>query len=493
MRNIDLITNRILQSRYIIPLLAFLIPIIIRTVPEILIGPYVLGFDTMGFYVPITLSWLSDGIDIFGYLSIAPLFYTILIAIVDAGIPIIIALKVISPLLLGVLGFSIYYYAHKGLGWSSTKGLATALLGTLYFVSLRISWDMLRNELGLIFLFIVLTLLTLSKNGSWKQYILLSLAMISVIVSHQLVSVIMLGIVLFTVVYGVYRKAFSRALYLIIASFPSVIFFFVVYFSSTVLPSGFQNYAFSAESPLANWLGFPTYQSMLLSEGGFFLYCYLPLLPLAIVSLKKLADFQLRSWLLLSLILLLIPFAFVSPFRWLLILIYPLAFYVIEALSRLKLTKWKHSKFTIRKLVILYLVISTSFLSLGYLISQPETPFVYFNPQYLNYYSNQIPTSMLQNTISPMDFQGTINALQWFKNNVTGNATLLTHTVFYGWALLTINNYQLRDYGFSDPSEAAALVKTTGLSPIYLIWWINGEGSEKSLDLNLPVGTLRQC
>jgi len=37
---------------YRFALAAFLIPLFIRTIPEILVGPYPIGWDTIAFYVP---------------------------------------------------------------------------------------------------------------------------------------------------------------------------------------------------------------------------------------------------------------------------------------------------------------------------------------------------------------------------------------------------------------------------------------------------------
>ena len=241
----------ITKKGYIVPLLAFLLPLLVRVIPEVLVGPYVIGFDTMGFYVQNIFALLYEGVDFWSYLAVAPLFYALLMSLVSAGIPIVVALKVLPPLLLGLLGLSIYYYAHSGLGWSSIKSLAPALLGTIYFVALRISWDMLRNELGLIFLFVVLTFLIHIKAGSWKRYLLLSLAMVAVVLSHQLVAVIMLGIVLFIVFHNLFEKNFQKSLVLIVASLPAAVFALVVYFFA-VVPDGFQNYATSTELLLAN-------------------------------------------------------------------------------------------------------------------------------------------------------------------------------------------------------------------------------------------------
>jgi hypothetical protein len=40
-------------------LAAFLIPVFIRSIPEILAGPYPIGWDTIAFYVPNTLDWAT--------------------------------------------------------------------------------------------------------------------------------------------------------------------------------------------------------------------------------------------------------------------------------------------------------------------------------------------------------------------------------------------------------------------------------------------------
>ena len=57
-------------------------------------------------------------------------------------------LKVLPSVLLGFLGLAMYGYARRGLGWSPKKSIVPALVGTLYFVALRVSWDAFREELA---------------------------------------------------------------------------------------------------------------------------------------------------------------------------------------------------------------------------------------------------------------------------------------------------------------------------------------------------------
>jgi hypothetical protein len=50
--------GRIVRS-YRFALAAFLVPVFIRSIPEILVGPYPIGWDTIAFYVPNTLDWAT--------------------------------------------------------------------------------------------------------------------------------------------------------------------------------------------------------------------------------------------------------------------------------------------------------------------------------------------------------------------------------------------------------------------------------------------------
>lgn len=470
--------HSLLTKRYVFPFLAFVVPLLLRAVPEVLMGPYAVGFDTMGHYVPTTLLWLRGNVSFLSFIGTAPLFYSIIISLVSLGGSLVMVLKVVSVAFEGFLSLSIYAYAQKGLGWSPRKSTATALLGTLYFVALRVSWDSLRNMLGLVIFFVALTLFTLSeRNGySRKRYALLSLSMVAVVLSHQLVSVLMLGVFAFTIGYKLLRREQAKALRLILVCLPATLLFLAVFFLVPSVPEFRLIFGFSNAND--GWLalfGFSSYPAMLVSEAGFFFYCFLPLFPLFLLGIWRLKNFQIRSWIVVSLILLFVPMVSPSNLRWVIMLTYPLAFCVVEALSRLKSVSWNRFGFTLRRIGIVYLVLMVSVLSLGFMLIPPENPFPYFSEP-VNGYVYQIPTSMLQNTVPKIYCQDTVNALQWFRNNVDSNAVLLTHRAFYGWAMLTVNTDQLVLYEYDNPANTANTVAQEGQSKIYLIWWLNGQG-----------------
>jgi hypothetical protein len=460
------------------PLLAIVVPMLLRAIPEVLIGPYVIGFDTMGHYVPTTMLWMRGNVSFFSFIGTAPLFYSIIISLVSLGGSLGMVLKVVSVALEGFLGLAIYGYAKKGLGWSPKKSIAVAFLGTLYFVALRVSMDSLRNMLGLVFFFVVLTLYSIGeRNGySRKLYALISLSMVPVVLSHQLVSVIMLGVFAFTIGYNLLRKEQAKAFRLVLAVLPATALFLMVLFLFTSVSEFRLIFGFSNAND--GWLalfGFGSYPAMLLSEAGFFFYCFLPLLPLLLLGIRRLKNFQVRSWIVVSLIMLFVPMVSPSNLRWVLMLTYPLAFCAIEALSRLKFISWKRFSSTLHLIGIIYIVLMVSILGLGFMSMQSENPFPYFSEP-ANGYIYQIPTSMLQNTVSKIDCPDTVNALQWFKNNMDSNAVLLTHRAFYGWAMLTLNTSQIALYEYDNPENTAELLAQQGNNQLFLIWWVNEQG-----------------
>jgi len=454
----------------VFPLLAFFIPLAVRVIPEVLVGPFIVGFDTLGYYVPNVLTWLRGGVDFWGFVAVAPFFYVILMGVTVVGVPIVLSLKVLPPLLLGFLGLAVYFYAKKGLSWSPKKSLLVALVATLYFVALRISWDMLRSELALIFLFAAL--IFLAKGGSsFRSGVLLSLAMLSVVFAHQLVAVVMFFIVLVTVVRLGFDGKMVDVRRLVVSSVPAGLLFLVIVYANYFVSSSFSvlnGFPAQGSAGFMALFGFASYSDMLANTLGFLVFCYLPLLPLVVLGVRRFgSNLQMKAWVVWVFIALfsavISPNAFVAalPYRWVLLLSFPLAFYAAEALTHFRLSIYR---------IAVGLMLAT--LSLGFLVLPNGNPFPYFT--LFPYY---VPTSALQNTVSSSDCQDTVNALHWLRSNMHGGARLLVHDVFYGWSLLTLNRNQVISYGYGDPEKVAEeTVRNGSVYRLYLIWWTNGNG-----------------
>lgn len=471
--------DTLLPKKFPLPLLAFAVPLLIRLIPEVLMGPYLVGFDTMAYYVPTTTLWLHGGISLGSFIATAPLLYSFTAGLTLASGSVLLVLKVFPSVLLGLLGLAMYFFARRGLGWSPTKSLVPALVGTLYFVALRISWDALREELALIFFFVALTLLLVNSAKpklSWKGYAAFSLALVAVVLSNQVIAAIVLGVLLFTVVHKFVRRSRVEATRIILFSIPAVVLFFATFYLSPAVPE--YRLIFGFPSTTDGWLalfGYSSYRAMLATEAGFVIYCFLPLLPLALLSVKRFSNFQMRSWVILVFATCFVPMVSPSDLRVAMLLVYPLAFYATEGLSALKTIRWKRYNTNLLRIGLVYLMLVTAVFSLGFMVMTPQNPFPYFNLG-TNAYIYTIPSSMLQNTVSISDCKSTVTALSWLKDNMTGNAVLLVHRAFYGWAISTFNPDQLIMYEFGNPLDAAATASQQGYSQIYLIWWVNGKG-----------------
>jgi len=433
-------------------------------------GPFVVGFDTLGYYVPNTLLWLRNGVGFWNFMAVAPFFYVLLMGVTSVGISTVLSLKVMAPVLLGFLGIAVYFYANKALSWSPRKSLCVTVFATLYFVALRISWDMLRTELGLIFLFAAL--IFLGKDGSpLRNGVLLSLAMLSVVLSHPLVALVMFFIVLVTTTrLGLDRKM-VEARRLVVSSVPAGVLFLVVVYANYLVSSKFSvigSFPAQDSGGFMALFGFLSYPDLVVNTLGFLFFCYLPLLPLVVLGARRFGNnLQMKAWVFLVFILLLSvlisPNAFVAvfPYRWTLLLAYPLAFYAAEAFANLKLSVYKLG---------VGLMLGT--LTLGFIVLPNNLAFPYYT-----FFPLYVPTSMLQNTVPSTDCQDTANALQWLRNNMSNDARLLAHDAFYGWAILTLDAGQVIRYGYGDPETLAQTLVKNGLrGQLYLIWWVNGSG-----------------
>ncbi len=474
-------SNRLFKNAngsWLIPLLAFLIPLLIRAVPEILMGPYLTGFDTMAHYVPTLLHWQTGNVDLASFLATAPLFYSFTLLFISGGGSLIIVLKVFSVVLHGFLGLSIFGYAKKGLGWGSSKSLIVALIGTLYFVALRISWDMLRTEMALIFLFVTLMLFNFKSDisGSWKRYTLLALAMSLVVLSEQLLAAILFGVVGLTFLYDLVRKRLLEAKRLAIFSLPAIALFFALFFLSPNVPEFRLIFGFSQNDGWLALFGFSSYEALFISAAGFLVFCFLPLIPFIVLGFKRIKNLQLQTWVLLCVVLSFVPLVSPSNLRWTMLLVYPFSFFVVEGLSRLKHVSLRRVAPRFYATCGVLLVLVTCLFSGGFMFLPPQTPFVYFSAP-VNQYTYQVPTSMLQNTVPIADCPDVVASMQWLNNHMNRSDCLLSHRAFFGWATYYLSNSsQIVLYEYDNPAEVAPAVSSQVNGAVYLVWWVDGQG-----------------
>lgn len=184
-----------LRGKYF--LLSFLVPLLVRAVPEIVSYPWPIGFDTVRYYAPVVgasqIYGFAGVLSLFGGGSAA--FLSVLLAFFGAVFQVdgFLFLKFFAPVLHGFLGFALFYFSSSYLGWSDRKSLVCAVLCTSYFAVLRITWELFRNTLGLVFLFLAVSQTrSLGERRGSLFFVFFSLLCL---LTHELVAVLLFCVV----------------------------------------------------------------------------------------------------------------------------------------------------------------------------------------------------------------------------------------------------------------------------------------------------------
>jgi hypothetical protein len=427
-------------------ILSFIIPALIRTIPEIQF-PYPIGFDT-----PLYFAFAKYHAQK-GLWPPYRLFQTIILGgLYTIKIDPVTAMKFLPTIIYGLFGLSTYLLAKNYLQWNNTKSLLTSIITTLSIANLRISWDMHDLMLGLTLL--TLTISTIKKPHNTPT--LLPLATLTIL-AHQLTAVILLSILLVLTLTNIKNKPSITPLIILITA--------LILFTYTNMDYIFKLY----------WIPTFTYPSLqsITNESQniiMIIKLYLPILPLSIIGYFK--DKTITTWLALTLLgslsTIISPsfsLGAVLPWRYILLLATPLTIYTTNAIWKIK-TKNNKKQITALLAIILLLLHSTTLTFLGLKITPPyyETP-------------STIPDNMVQTSIPLYDIQPTITLLNQLKNEQ--NITLIVYGDFVGWAAYYTN---AKIIGFSGtyhiaPTLEQTLTNITTKDNLYLLWWNDQEAN----------------
>jgi len=435
---------------------AFLIPFTIRAIPDLIAGPYPIGYDTISSYVPLMHAWASGGTasqlnpQIGGWLIFALFGLAYSATRID---PITIA-KFAGPVIYGVLGFSEYVFAQRILKWDNRKALLLVFFASIYFVSLRMSLDLFRNTLGL-----ALMLLTLAFGKDVKSnrgLLEFSALVFLVTLTHLLVATLLVSLVLI--------EALSRRgpdWKRVTSVLPAVAYFVI----SLV---GFQNQGITVIID-----NNPTVEP--LSAYTFSVYIFLPLIPMAVLGARSLGSSLMRNWLVICSLGILVattPLSvsaqLVSPDRWSLMMFLPLVALSTEGFSLLRRSipgtlNW--GPLIATAWLFLLLLLATTYVGL-----QAENAFPYYR-----YFG---PSSMLQSSVPLRDSPDVVNSFQWLSSNIQTNSVIIAPNAVYGWASEYYTG-KAAILTFKPGTTFDAMLQQAlqqGYTTLYTVWWANGQG-----------------
>jgi len=454
------ILNRLLAiPRHKLALGAFLIPLLIRSIPEVLAGPYPVGWDIIAYYIPNSLDLVSGSMNVWGIITSPPLMYAIIVpALLLTKDSLVWIFKILGPLLFGLLSWSIFTFCQRRLYWPSKKAFYAVLFISAYFITLRIAWDAYQAELGLALLLLAESIV--GKIGSTRSEIgktsLLSLA----VLSNQLVGLLVVGIQLARLVKS---STWARPRHASL-QFPPVALFLLILYATM-------------QTPLAPGLavagpGFSL--ASLLDATSFLLYAYVFVIPLLLVGIGLRERHVFAPWVLVcavGLILSVLPGHVFQDigYRWALLLSVPVLIVAFEGYSKLQAHGASGSKTwtgLVRVMVIVGLASSATLFAV--LPAQSAFPLYTAFPLYL-------PTSMVQSSLPASDSANAVQAMLWINANTNSDSAIITQQAFYGWAraYLSPGKHIVNCY-LSSPTSAIGEVGT--YSHVFTVWWSNGTG-----------------
>lgn len=417
--------------------MVFFSALILRALPEFLSGGYPVGFDMLAGYVPSIMALPDNApMKLFGW-AYSPLAIYLLWFVQDiTGLDTCLLLKIAGPVFYGLFNVAFYYMLSRGLEWSSRKSLVVSLLFLLQPAVMRTGWDQLREELGLIFLFVLLgaTKLDLVQGARSKAFLVLSLSVL-IVFSHQLAAILFFVVAIFQLL-GVLIKR-QKELWLGLAVILPSAFSFVwqlhsqfvnpVYddhFVPLLLPSGTGNFVFNnyfLSDP--RFIG-GDYFTILAYVSNLSLYAVAPLTPLALKGFSKDRVFlPMLGWLLVtSYSIVIFPWYALSHYWfWTFLLPIPLTVYVGDALERFGVfTEKKYSRKLVLGISLLGIVAfgyATSIASIGY-------PLAY----------TYMPPGLVKSCVGFEDIKDIEQAFHWANEHLPSNAVVVVPEKFQGFA-----------------------------------------------------------
>ncbi len=147
------VKTRLLTSPFLPPLILFLAAFLLRAIPEIMVGKYPIGSDTITFYAPYVARFRFDPINMFfwGHLVSWLIMKIVYVLTADPYV----TMKIVGPAFYGFLIFSFYEFLVS-IGWFRKKAFLVSLFALVQVPMLRLSWDLFHNVLGLSFMFLAL-------------------------------------------------------------------------------------------------------------------------------------------------------------------------------------------------------------------------------------------------------------------------------------------------------------------------------------------------
>ncbi len=431
-----------------------------------LAGSYPVGFDVNAYYPAQVATFPSNSL--IETIRLEPLFYALVwMAHSLSTADVFFLLKITGPVLYGALSLSFLVFVRRFLHFEIQKATFGTLLFILQPITLRISWDLFRNELGLSLG--LLALASLRISWSHRQLLAGFLAFLAVL-THPLSAILMfVGVIGF--LFG--AKTNLERLKLMGALTPSSLLFllelFFVYFVPlklasvvTLAPDGESAAVlFGTFYSQAGFLS-PAYYQAVRNAGLLFFLCYAPISFFIIKGVFREPTLAaMTMWLAIC------SFSFaVSPllsipiyWRWEILLIIPFSIYSLRGIDKIGLFQPKRQ---LHRTVMIAFFLA---LAVGY----ASGAFSYMGVRGVNNYA---PSSMVQGSLRADQAQAALSSLTWLTSHAPDYSVLLTDERFLSYAELAGGQHLRILVHPGGPPSSDSVSAALRLKPeaLFIIW-----------------------
>jgi hypothetical protein len=418
-------------------------------------------------------------------------------------------LKILSPVLYGVNVAGVFWFTRDTLNFDARLSLLASVFFAFQLAPLRISWDLLRNSLGMgLLLFALPFARRVDSKRGFALFVLLSLL---TVFAHEFSAVILVSIILVLVIRRFLAdREIGETKRLLFASFPALGVFFVgVFFrmfpvryataASSVLGSGDVS-----SGGLGRFFFLVNYFDVRSAVDYYSSYGYLALnvIVLFVVLFGSylflvwkgfFKNELLDTWTVLLLIgsfgCLIVPFFALEYWhRWMFMLAYPFTFYAINAVNKFSV-KHRDVKsppalgvFSRKVLVILLatVMLGTVYLATPVLMSTVNVG-VFSIPLVYKYFS-------CSPTVPYQDVKGVVQAMQWLNTSMSNGSCVVLQHAFLFWGELHLDKSHVIVSFENDFGAGLAAASTHGFTHVYSVWWNQDIGW---YGLSIPNGFVR--
>jgi len=470
--------------RKILPyIIAFLLGVLYRAIPEVLTPVSPVGFETVAYYAPDIIELEEKGVlTVFKHLTCGLTFYFLMWIIVRlTGTSMLFTiLKATGPILYGILAISYMFFLRSGLKFDEKTSLAATLICISLPICLRIGWDRFVNMSGLIPMYLALGLLGREQKSD-KCWRTIALLLFLAVLSRELIASVALAAL--SGYFMLTRMERKRLLPILLLCYSTFFIMVLPCLGFRFFPRDERFLALPRPAKeacplpfLINYFpegfSFNLYLELCKRVFMLFIYAYALIMPFLVrgVFRSRLMDLMV-IWLLIGGIInpIVFPFASIPLFqRWQTLLVFPFCAYLAKSLNELS----ARIQSPLRGLDI-RLLIAVPYILLGIL----------YSGGLISWESEWTPPNLVQSSIGIDQIDDCIACVKWLNNNAASGACLIIEERFRGWVLLYMRREDVKIAIYGAPgSELGVGVSSgleraynaairTGFKTIYLIWY----------------------